>query len=101
METVPISRARTPIVRCTLRHGDAHGKVEITFNNPLGIHNSHLLRAYFHSSRAVHMLGWLIKMWVKVRALAETGSGCLSKYVWMLLLVFWAQTRSPPLLPNL
>lgn len=91
--------ARTPLIKFT----DADSGLEVDFciNNQLGYRNTLLLSAYCEFDIRVKQLGRLVKDWAKANGLVGTAEGYLNSYAYMLLVVFFFQQCSPPVLPNL
>ncbi|CEM12872.1 unnamed protein product [Vitrella brassicaformis CCMP3155] len=99
--------ARVPILKLVFLRGvrsDHMGDlvcIDVSFNNQLGPINSALLRAYAECDPRVLPLGQLVKLWSKARNVNDAHQGTLSSYAYILLLIFFLQTRNPPVLPNL
>ena len=93
------STARIPIVLFTdpLSGLDC----DISFNNPLAIRNTLLLASYSIIDVRVRELAYVIKHWAKRRHMNSPQEGTLSSYGYLLCLVHFLQTRSPPVVPNL
>ncbi len=86
---------------------------DISFNNPLAIANTKLLRTYSDVDKRVVELAFIIKHWVKQRQINSPGDGTLSSYGYILCLIHYLQTlalhskssaaspSTPSLVPNL
>ncbi|CDJ57514.1 hypothetical protein, conserved [Eimeria maxima] len=74
---------------------------DITTGCLLGPLNSLLLKEYANNCLLFPPLVRIIKHWADCRGLTGTRDGCLSSYAWVLLVVFFLQSVSPPLLPKL
>lgn len=94
-----IFQASVPLLKLT----DVDSEMEVDFcvNNELGVRNSLLLNTYCKYDRRVLHLGRLVKEWAKKHELVGTADGCLNSYAYMLLVVFFLQSISPPVVPNL
>lgn len=95
----PRSTARIPIVQFI----DPLTGIEcdISFNNPLALCNTRLLRTYSECDPRVRPLVYIIKHWAKNRQINCPGDGTLSSYGYILSLLHFLQTRHPPVVPNL
>eukprot|EP00931_Biecheleriopsis_adriatica_P119894 TRINITY_DN9506_c0_g1_i1.p1 TRINITY_DN9506_c0_g1~~TRINITY_DN9506_c0_g1_i1.p1 ORF type:complete len:848 (-),score=196.83 TRINITY_DN9506_c0_g1_i1:64-2244(-) len=99
-ETVTkVLSANTPLVRFT----DHQSGIEVDFcmQNALGIRNSLLLDCYCRFDQRIAQLGRLVKDWAKRHELVGTADGFLNSYAYMLLVIYYLQTRNPPVAPNL
>jgi DNA polymerase sigma len=76
-------------------------QIDLCLNNELVHHNTDLLRAYIGQDPRVRPLCLLVKYWAKRRGINETYRGTLSSYTYVLLIISFLQTRSPPVLPCL
>ncbi|KAH7139517.1 hypothetical protein B0J11DRAFT_501664 [Dendryphion nanum] len=75
---------------------------DINFSNPLGIHNTHLLRCYSLCDPRVRPMVLFVKAWAKRRKINSSYSGTLSSYGWVLMVLHYlVNIASPPVLPNL
>ncbi|CEM17692.1 unnamed protein product [Vitrella brassicaformis CCMP3155] len=91
--------ARVPIVHCHLSKSQGRWKADVAFNNGLGSHKAKILLAYMESSPIIRELALLVKRWAKGRGLC--GGRGLTSLGWVLLVIYYDQMRTPPLLPNL
>jgi len=100
LEVSARSTARIPIVQFT---DPLTGlECDISFNNPLAICNTRLLKAYSEVDPRVVPLVFIIKRWAKARCMNNPGEGTLSSYGYILCLIHYLQSRTtPPLLPFL
>jgi len=75
---------------------------DINFENPLGIHNTQLLRCYSFSDPRVRPLVLFVKAWAKRRKINSSYSGTLSSYGWVLMVLHYlVNIAQPPVCPNL
>lgn len=97
IKTLP--KARVPIVKFT--DSITNISCDICFNNRLALQNTRLLSDYSRIDERTQQLGFLIKYWAKRRMINEPYSGTLSSYAYILMVIHFLQTRSPPILPCL
>jgi DNA polymerase sigma len=93
------STARIPIVMFVDPITGLH--CDISCNNPLAIRNTALLCAYGAVDPRVRELAFIIKHWAKRRQINSPQFSTLSSYGYLLCLIHFLQTRSPPVVPNL
>jgi terminal uridylyltransferase len=75
---------------------------DINFANPLGIHNTHMLRCYSLTDSRVKPMVLFVKSWAKRRKINSSYSGTLSSYGWVLMVLHYlVNVASPPVCPNL
>jgi terminal uridylyltransferase len=75
---------------------------DVNFGNPLGIHNTHMLRCYSLTDHRVRPLVLFVKAWAKRRQINSAYSGTLSSYGWVLMVLhFLVNIAKPPVCPNL
>ncbi|KAF2431228.1 hypothetical protein EJ08DRAFT_733461 [Tothia fuscella] len=75
---------------------------DINFSNPLGIHNTQMLRCYSRCDPRVRPMILFIKAWAKRRKINSAYSGTLSSYGYVLMVIhFLVNVARPPVLPNL
>lgn len=75
---------------------------DINFANPLGIHNTHMLRCYSLTDPRVRPMVLFVKSWAKRRKINSSYSGTLSSYGWVLMVLHYlVNVASPPVCPNL
>jgi len=99
MTVQPRPTARIPIVQFV--EPETGFECDVSFNNPLAICNTKLLKAYSDADPRVRPLVYVIKHWAKRRHMNTPGDGTLSSYGFIMLLLHFLQTCSPPVLPNL
>ncbi|KAM0721144.1 hypothetical protein Q7P37_003431 [Cladosporium fusiforme] len=77
-------------------------QTDINFFNPLGIHNTQMLRCYSLCDPRVRPMILFVKSWVKRRKINSSYSGTLSSYGYVLMtLHYLINVANPPVLPNL
>ncbi|CBY00002.1 hypothetical protein IAQ61_002785 [Plenodomus lingam] len=75
---------------------------DINFENPLGIHNSQMLRCYSLTDPRVRPIVLFVKSWAKRRKVNSSYSGTLSSYGWVLMVLHYlVNVAQPPVCPNL
>lgn len=75
---------------------------DINFENPLGIHNSQMLRCYSLADPRVRPIVLFVKSWAKRRKVNSAYSGTLSSYGWVLMVLHYlVNVAQPPVCPNL
>jgi terminal uridylyltransferase len=75
---------------------------DINFFNPLGIHNTQMLRCYSKCDPRVRPMVLFIKSWAKQRKINSSYSGTLSSYGYVLMVLHYlVNVARPPVLPNL
>ncbi|CAM9391220.1 unnamed protein product [Pylaiella littoralis] len=91
--------ARIPIV--IFKDTGSGLECDISVMNPLAVRNTRLLKAYSVADPRVKELAYVVKHWAKRRWINNASEGTLSSYGYLLCLVHFLQTRSPPVVPNL
>jgi terminal uridylyltransferase len=75
---------------------------DINFFNPLGLHNTQLLRCYSLCDARVRPIVLFVKAWAKCRRINSSYSGTLSSYGYVLMVLHYlTNIANPPVLPNL
>ena len=75
---------------------------DINFFNPLGLHNTMLLRCYALCDPRVTPMVLFVKAWAKRRRINSSYSGTLSSYGFVLMVLHYlVNIARPPVLPNL
>lgn len=93
---IAIAKAKTPIVKFV--HSPTATSCDLSFKNALGVHNSALIRYYLSLDERLKPLLMLIKYWAKKNEIS--GTGRLSHYALVMLVVFYLQQLSPPIVPT-
>lgn len=94
-----LCHARVPILK--LFDPQSNFQIDMCVNNRLVDHNTALVGAYMDLDERIRPLCLLIKFWTKSRDVNTTYRGTLSSYAYVLLVIHFCQTRSPPVLPCL
>ncbi|KAK3705457.1 hypothetical protein LTR37_013274 [Vermiconidia calcicola] len=75
---------------------------DINFFNPLGLHNTQLLRCYSLCDQRVRPMVLFVKAFAKRRKINSSYSGTLSSYGYVLMVLHYlVNVANPPVLPNL
>jgi len=75
---------------------------DINFFNPLGLHNTEMLRCYALCDVRVRRMILFVKAWAKKRRINHAYSGTLSSYGYVLMVLHYlANVARPPVVPNL
>ncbi|KAK4542181.1 hypothetical protein LTR36_007028 [Oleoguttula mirabilis] len=75
---------------------------DINFFNPLGLHNTQMLRCYSLCDHRVRPMVLFVKAWAKQRKINSSYSGTLSSYGYVLMVLHYLMNvAQPPVLPNL
>lgn len=90
--------ARTPLVKFV----DAETGLDVDFciNNKLGFRNTLLLSAYNDYDARVRNLARFVKDWAKANQVIGTPEGYLNSYAYVILVIYYLQQSSPPVLPH-
>ena len=73
----------------------------LSIDNTLAIHNSELLSLYTKFDERVAPLGFAIKCWAKLYGINDASLGSISSYAYIVMLIYYLQRCSPPVLPFL
>lgn len=96
---VPVTTAKVPILK--FYHIQSEFEGDISIYNTLGQQNTKLLRTYAEVDLRAKMLGYMIKRFAKVCDMCDASRGSLSSYAYILMVIYFLQQCSPPVLPVL
>lgn len=99
-KVICVPNAKVPIVK--IWDPELSLACDMNVNNPLALENTRMIRTYLQIDPRVRPLAMIIKYWTKKRILNDAAFGCtLSSYTWICMIIFFLQTRDPPILPAL
>ncbi|XP_004677848.1 PREDICTED: terminal uridylyltransferase 7 isoform X2 [Condylura cristata] len=96
---LPITTAKVPIVK--FFHLRSGLEVDISLYNTLALHNTRLLSAYSAIDPRVKYLCYTMKVFTKMCDIGDASRGSLSSYAYTLMVLYFLQQRSPPVIPVL
>lgn len=97
----PISDLNGKTPRLTLQHTATKIDLEIVCYAGSSYKLSNLLAAYMSLDNRVPILGTLVKHWAKHCNLDNPNQGTLPPYAFIILVIYYLQRTSPPILPCL
>ncbi|XP_052500905.1 terminal uridylyltransferase 7 [Budorcas taxicolor] len=96
---LPITTAKVPIVK--FFHLRSGLEVDISLYNTLALHNTRLLSAYAAIDPRVKYLCYTMKVFTKMCDIGDASRGSLSSYAYTLMVLYFLQQRTPPVIPVL
>ncbi|GBM53145.1 Terminal uridylyltransferase 4 [Araneus ventricosus] len=96
---LPITSAKVPIVKFSWRSTGLEG--DISLYNTLALVNTEMLEAYTKIDSRVQVLGYALKHLAKVLGICDASRGSLSSYAYILMVIYFLQQRSTPVIPVL
>jgi len=96
---VAITSAKVPIVK--LFHHQCQIEADISLYNVLARENTRLLSLYADLDPRCRTLGYMVKLFAKICDIGDASRGSLSSYAYILMMIFYLQKTSPPVLPVL
>ncbi|RUP45629.1 hypothetical protein BC936DRAFT_147923 [Jimgerdemannia flammicorona] len=99
-KVVAICTSNVPVCKCF--DPITHITCDLTTRGSLGIENTRLIRTYCDLDERVRPFLRAIKLWAKRRHINDYAKErTLSSFMYVLLGLYYLQTREPPVLPNL
>ncbi|KAK2624685.1 hypothetical protein QTJ16_005878 [Diplocarpon rosae] len=99
-KVICIPNAKVPIVK--IWDPELELACDMNVNNPLALENTRMIKTYVQIDPRVRPLAMIIKKWTKERIVNDAAFGCtLSSYTWICMIIYFLQTRNPPILPAL
>ncbi|CAN9500836.1 unnamed protein product [Ophioblennius macclurei] len=96
---LPITTAKVPIVKFEHRQSGLEG--DVSLYNTLAQHNTRMLATYAALDPRVQLLGYTMKVFAKRCDIGDASRGSLSSYAYILMVLYFLQQRSPPVIPVL
>uniref|UniRef100_A0A8C1Y7X8 RNA uridylyltransferase n=1 Tax=Cyprinus carpio TaxID=7962 RepID=A0A8C1Y7X8_CYPCA len=96
---LPITTAKVPIVK--FYHTKTGLEGDISLYNTLALHNTQLLASYAAIDARVKILCYVMKVFAKVCDIGDASRGSLSSYAYTLMVLYFLQQRSLPVIPVL
>lgn len=96
---LPITTAKVPIVKFEHRQSGLEG--DISLYNTLAQHNTRMLATYAALDPRVQLLGYTMKVFAKRCDIGDASRGSLSSYAYILMVLYFLQQRTPPVVPVL
>lgn len=95
-QIVPITQAKIPLIKCT--HISTEIPCDLNFSNCMGVYNSQFLKFIIGLDFRFHSVMIVIKYWAKCFDLSGTGK--ITNYCLMLMIIFYLQATDEPVLPG-
>lgn len=92
-----ILSARVPVLKFIWTKLDL--ECDVCVGNNIAVENTRLLRTYAEIDPRVAQLGFILKAWARMNELNDAGSGSLSSYAYIVMMIHYLQRCSPPVLP--
>ncbi|XP_066460192.1 terminal uridylyltransferase 7 [Eleutherodactylus coqui] len=96
---LPITTAKVPIVKFYHVRSGLEG--DISLYNTLALHNTRLLASYAAIDPRVKYLCYIMKVFTKMCDIGDASRGSLSSYAYTLMVLYFLQQRTPPVIPVL
>jgi len=94
-----ITSAKVPIIK--LFYQNLKVEADISLYNVLARENTKLLSLYADLDQRVRPLGYMAKTFAKICDIGDASRGSLSSYAYILMMIFYLQQTSPPVIPVL
>ncbi|XP_057354323.1 poly(A) RNA polymerase, mitochondrial isoform X4 [Manis pentadactyla] len=95
-----ILNARCPLVRFS--HQASGFQCDLTMNNRIALKSSELLYIYGALDSRVRALVFSVRCWARIHSLTSSIPGAwITNFSLTMMVIFFLQTRSPPILPTL
>ncbi|RFU32388.1 hypothetical protein B7463_g3955, partial [Scytalidium lignicola] len=95
-----VSSAKVPIVK--IWDPELSLACDMNVNNVLALENTRMVKTYVQIDPRVRPLAMIVKHWTKRRILNDAAfGGTLSSYTWICMIIYFLQSRNPPILPAL
>ncbi|KUJ09281.1 uncharacterized protein LY89DRAFT_282298 [Mollisia scopiformis] len=99
-KVICVSTAKVPIVKVWDPELDL--ACDMNVNNTLALENTRMIKTYVQIDPRVRPLAMIIKHWTKQRMVNDAAfGGTLSSYTWICMIIYFLQSRSPPIVPAL
>uniref|UniRef100_A0A0K8T1L0 C2H2-type domain-containing protein n=1 Tax=Lygus hesperus TaxID=30085 RepID=A0A0K8T1L0_LYGHE len=96
---IHIQSAKVPIIKFLHLPSSLEG--DISLYNILAQENTKLLGTYAEIDERVKILGYMVKKFAKVCNVGDASKGSLSSYCYILMMIYFLQRCSPPVIPVL
>lgn len=101
-DILALTHARVPIVKIHRMPRRLRGiACDVCVNNLLAVVNTQLLKDYASIDPRLSQLAFCVKHWARRRKVNSTYHGTLSSYCYVIMCIYYLQTRKPPILPCL
>lgn len=94
-----VQHAKVPIIK--FLHAPTQLEGDISLYNILAQENTKLLRTYSEIDERVKILGYMVKRFARVCNVGDASKGSLSSYCYVLMMLYFLQNCSPPVIPVL